>query len=362
MNSYILNTKKDTMRLAVQEGDVFNLYTCTASGHQADVDLTRDELIALRNKLNEALLESTITPEENDAELYRHLLGIAKALGYESVTQAMAVGGLWRMVDESPPEEGTPVICHDGFMPYVAYMMYDDAGNEEWKQDAEVAKRPLKWMAFPPSDLPEKLEPVAESIEPVMPREIGTLVNKITGNTRRNPIRVALRCVEEMTELCLAVGATATQISMAVADSIFNQALKLKTQQTTVFPSQLQGESSFDEAVKELADVKLTLADFQYTLGAADNAVNRQARLKYDRLVATPLLGFAVSNDTFYLKKPHVGDNTPATGDAGQIVYESAYTDSGVLWAATDKAGYERDKAVNYPVRRIKILKEESND
>jgi hypothetical protein len=249
-------------------------------------------------------------PQRNrDAELYRHMLGVAHALGYASLTQAIAAP-LWFNTDEHKPVEGTHVICDDGFTPYVAYMVYEK--GEEWRHEGETVNRPSKWMNFPPSNS-KYTEDLTATEEAVTPSEIGTFVNHLMLNNRRNPARVALRCLEEMVELCLALGNHASSIHGAVADSIFNQALKLKTQDTTVFPSQLSFAVVDEEVNKELADVSLTFADLRFVLNRPESVIAKYGREKFNRLVATPRSQIAVTGDTFYLKKAHVGSDTPAT-------------------------------------------------
>lgn len=134
---------------------------------------------------------------------------------------------------------------------------------------------------------------------------IGPLVDKITGNNRRKPARVATRAIEEMTEVALAAGASAQEIVAAVMDAIHNQCLKASTQ-ATVFPSQLTQLFSRREVTKELGDIRLCLNDLEYVCGIDPVSSAAAETAKYNLLAATPLNLFSTDGQTFYLKKDHI--------------------------------------------------------
>jgi hypothetical protein len=162
--------------------------------------------------------------------------------------------------------------------------------------------------------------PVPED-QTVRPDEIGQLVDSISHNSRvfRNWGRVARRALEECVELCLACGAHANEILGSVGDSLHNQALKAsyrsegEDEAVTVFPSQLrmrQGDS--ESVVKELADVRLVLADLMYLVDVSEPAVGLVMREKFNKLSSVDAR-FATDGHTFYLRKSHIKDNTPST-------------------------------------------------
>jgi hypothetical protein len=144
--------------------------------------------------------------------------------------------------------------------------------------------------------------------------EIGNFVDEIACNKRREIRIVVRRALEELVELCLASGCSVAQITNGVADSIHNQCLKAsKKYGHTIFPSQLTQEYDFMEIVKELADTYLVLKDFQHAAGIDAAKVACEERNKFEKLKSTPPSGFVTDGHTFYLKKPHVGDNVPST-------------------------------------------------
>lgn len=134
---------------------------------------------------------------------------------------------------------------------------------------------------------------------------IGPLVDKITGNTRRKPARVATRAVEEMAEVALAAGASAQEIVAAVMDAIHNQCLKASTQ-ATVFPSTLNPQFSRAELTKELGDIRLCLNDLEYVSGIDPVSSAAAETAKFQLLASTPLSQFNTDGQTFYLVKPHI--------------------------------------------------------
>lgn len=151
---------------------------------------------------------------------------------------------------------------------------------------------------------------LAGSVHPV---EIGSLVDWITQNSRRSPVKVARRVLEECVEMCLAAGTTPQEILTGVSDSLHNQALKASaTDNVTVFPSQIKAIFSRRELIKEIADVYLVLADLMYVSGISPSSVYASSREKFKRL-SDPSAQFATDGHTFYLRKPHVKDGTPST-------------------------------------------------
>lgn len=147
----------------------------------------------------------------------------------------------------------------------------------------------------------------------VQPAEIGSLVDWITQNSRRSPVKVARRVLEECVEMCLAAGTTPQEILTGVSDSLHNQALKASaTDNVTVFPSQIKAIFSRRELTKEMADVQLVLADLMYVSGISPSSVHASSREKFERL-SDPSAQFATDGHTFYLRKPHVKDGTPRT-------------------------------------------------
>lgn len=154
---------------------------------------------------------------------------------------------------------------------------------------------------------------------PVSPEEIGTLVDRITQNANRgkprSAARIACRVLEECVEMCLAAGTTPQAILSGVADSLHNQALKASaTGGPTVFPSQIQTPHDRTELTGEIADVHLVLADLMYVSGISTRDVLAAERRKFEKL-SSPDAQFATDADghTFYMRKPHVKDNTPST-------------------------------------------------
>lgn len=140
-----------------------------------------------------------------------------------------------------------------------------------------------------------------------MANAIGPLVDKITSNNRRKPARVATRALEEMTEVALAAGASATEILAAVSDAIHNQCLKASIASgVTVFPSQLVARYNMDDVISELGDARLCLNDLEYVCGIDPSWSATAEALKFQKLQATPLSQFNTDGQTFYLVKPHV--------------------------------------------------------
>lgn len=151
----------------------------------------------------------------------------------------------------------------------------------------------------------------------VSPEEIGKLVDGITHNGFRDCGRVARRALEECVELCLACGASASEIMGSVADALHNEALKAsvsrENESVTVFPSQLRPLQSGSEYVtQEIADVHLVLADLMYLASISEQALAIAERAKFNRL-SSPEAKFATDGHTFYLKKSHIKDGTPST-------------------------------------------------
>lgn len=152
---------------------------------------------------------------------------------------------------------------------------------------------------------------------PVTPDEIGTLVDRTTQNVSqgkpRSAARIARRVLEECVEMCLEAGANAQEIMGSVSDSLHNQALKLSAESAvTVFPSQIESSFSHSPLIKEIADVKLVLADLLYVSRISTQDVSKQERAKFNRL-CDPSAQFATDGHTFYLRKPHVKAGTPST-------------------------------------------------
>lgn len=160
--------------------------------------------------------------------------------------------------------------------------------------------------------------PVPED-QTVQPHEIGQLVDRISQNNRvfRNWGRIARRALDECVELCLVCGADTNEILGSVVDSLHNQALKAsynaEDEGVTVFPSQLRTRQGASESVvKELADVRLVLADLMYLVDVSEPAVGLVMREKFNKLSSVDAR-FATDGHTFYLRKSHIKDNTPST-------------------------------------------------
>lgn len=149
--------------------------------------------------------------------------------------------------------------------------------------------------------------------EAVSPEEIGALVDRIASNTDRSAARVSLRLLEECVELCLASGASGREIMASLSDALYNQALKVTATSTvTVFPSQLLCSSDKAEMSKELADVRLVMADLMYVSTVDEASVTKEERAKFRKLT-DPTAEFATDGHTFYLRKSHIKDGTPST-------------------------------------------------
>lgn len=180
------------------------------------------------------------------------------------------------------------------------------------KFDAPKATKPVRGAKSVTSQLDEASflpRPSQVTVD-----EIGNFVDELADNNRREIRIVVRRALEEMVELCLASGCTVSQITNGVADSIHNQCLKATRKYAqTIFPSQLTQEFDFTEIVKELADTYLVLKDFQHVAGIDTARVACEERNKFNKLKSTPPSGFVTDGHTFYLKKPHVGDNVPST-------------------------------------------------
>jgi phosphoribosyl-ATP pyrophosphohydrolase len=157
---------------------------------------------------------------------------------------------------------------------------------------------------------PDVLKPTPKHITP---EQMGQEVDKITGNNKRDPQRIARRLLEECVELCIASGASVPQILSSIQDSIYNQSLKSsKNSGFTVFPSQLHYPTDMWELTKEIADVFLVMADLMYVAGIDTKSVITEENKKF-AILTDPNSEFASDGHTFYLKKGHIGYNVTST-------------------------------------------------
>ncbi len=171
-------------------------------------------------------------------------------------------------------------------------------------------------MNPPQSDVTEGRTPEAS--------DIGKLVDSLDEPSMirtRDVTAVAARAMEEMVELCLAAGLNSGAIMSAVVDALANQAIKQSHEfKRTVYPSEIDADTSIQELAGEVADVRLLLKDLLWVCGAEAEAHQAELRLM-TKLLAAKTAGelYLDHSGTMRRKKAHVlGGQSPAgTEQAG---------------------------------------------
>lgn len=142
---------------------------------------------------------------------------------------------------------------------------------------------------------------------PITKDMVGSLVDRICKNSKRDPAAVAGRILEEAVELCAAAGLSNADILIHVTDALHNEALKCsKRLGHTRFPSQVLNKPSQADIKAELGDMRLCMLDMQYLVNTPNFEIEQHIATKFTDLQDHADQYVTNNGSTFYKKKDHV--------------------------------------------------------